>query len=82
LKVQFLIHWQAVLLLRKGMTFHSNTTCPLASSNGAISHGAMVALALVVVLVGVLLAVVVFGLFSTAAQQALSEGTHASQFTQ
>jgi DUF1365 family protein/predicted NAD/FAD-binding protein len=82
LKVQFLIHWQAVLLLRKGMTFHSNTTCPLASSKGAISHGAMVALALVVVLVGVLLAVVVFGLVSTAAQQALSEGTHASQFTQ
>jgi hypothetical protein len=48
LKVQFLIHWQAVLLLRKGMTFHSNTTCPLASSKGAISHGSMAALGLVV----------------------------------
>jgi uncharacterized protein len=53
LKVQFLIHWQAVLLLRKGMTFHSNTTCPLASSKGAISHGSMAALGLVVATIGV-----------------------------
>jgi len=50
LKVQFLIHWQAVKLLRKGLSFHSNTTCPLASSAGAISHGAMGALALLAVL--------------------------------
>jgi hypothetical protein len=34
LLVQVRIHWQAVLLLTKGMKFHSNTTCPLASSAG------------------------------------------------
>jgi DUF1365 family protein len=47
LLVQFRIHWQAVLLLQKGATFNSNTTCPLASSYGAISHSTMVVVALV-----------------------------------
>ena len=69
LKVQFLIHWQAVLLLRKGMTFHSNTTCPLASSNGAISHGSMVVLALGGAAIAVAVALLVLWLATGIAQK-------------
>ena len=79
LLVQFRIHWQAALLLRKGLTFHSNTTCPLASSVGAISHGAMLALVAVAALVVALLVWACVGLGVRGAGLAQATWAHATE---
>jgi DUF1365 family protein/predicted NAD/FAD-binding protein len=42
LLVQFRIHWQAILLFKKGLTFYANTSCPYSNAMvGSISHLAM-----------------------------------------
>ena len=77
--MQFRIHWQAALLLRKGLTFHSNTTCPLASSVGAISHGAMLALVAAAALVVALLVWACVGLGVRGAGLAQAPWAHATE---
>ena len=66
LLVQFRIHWQAVLLYRRGLTFYANTSCPYANvMHGSISHPLMAVLLLVAIAVGTLFAQAVFWLLST-----------------